>query len=60
MGSARLLCPWGFPGKKTEVSCHSLLQGDFNAMVKGEFNAVKGEFNAKKHSFFFGLNCVVC
>ena len=25
---ARLLCPWGFPGKNTEVGCHSLLQGN--------------------------------
>ena len=24
--SARLLCPWGFPGKNTGVGCHSLLQ----------------------------------
>ena len=22
----RLLCPWGFPGKKTGVECHCLLQ----------------------------------
>ena len=26
---ARLLCPWNFPGKNTEVGCHSLLQGIF-------------------------------
>jgi len=25
--SPQLLCPWDFPGKNTEVSCHSLLQG---------------------------------
>ena len=25
--SARLLCPWGFPGKNTGVGCHFLLQG---------------------------------
>ena len=25
----RLLCPWGFPGKNTGVSCHFLLQGIF-------------------------------
>ena len=24
---ARLLCPWGFPGKKTGMGCHFLLQG---------------------------------
>ena len=26
---ARLLCPWGFPGKNTAVGCHTLLQGIF-------------------------------
>ena len=26
---ARLLCPWGFPGKNTGVGCHALLQGIF-------------------------------
>ena len=26
---ARLLCPWNYPGKKTGVGCHSLLQGIF-------------------------------
>ena len=26
---ARLLCPWGFPGKSTGVDCHFLLQGIF-------------------------------
>ena len=25
----RLLCPWDFPGKSTEVGCHFLLQGIF-------------------------------
>ena len=25
----RLLCPWDFPGKKTGVGCHFLLQGFF-------------------------------
>ena len=29
LGSARLLCPWNFPGKNTEVDCHFLLQGIF-------------------------------
>ena len=23
----RLLCPWDFPGKNTEMGCHALLQG---------------------------------
>ena len=26
---ARLLCPWYFPGKNTEVGCHFFLQGIF-------------------------------
>ena len=26
---SRLLCPWDFPGKDTEVDCHFLLQGIF-------------------------------
>ena len=26
---ARLLCPWDFPGKNTEVGCHFFLQGIF-------------------------------
>ena len=26
----RLLCPWNFPGKNTEVGCHFLLQGHFS------------------------------
>ena len=26
----RLLCPWDFPGKNTEMSCHFLLQGIFS------------------------------
>ena len=25
----RLLCPWDFPGKKTEGDCHAFLQGTF-------------------------------
>ena len=27
--TTRLLCPWNFPGKNTEVSCYFLLQGIF-------------------------------
>ena len=27
LGPTRLLCPWDFPGKNTEVCCHFLLQG---------------------------------
>ena len=29
MAPARLLSPWDFPGKNTEVGCHFLLQGIF-------------------------------
>ena len=29
LSSARLLCPWDFPGKNTGVGCHFLLQGIF-------------------------------
>ena len=29
LSPTRLLCPWDFPGKDTEVGCHSLLQGIF-------------------------------
>ena len=31
--TARLLCPWGFPGKNTGVGCHFLLQG--NLLTQG-------------------------
>ena len=31
--NTRLLCPWGFPGKNTRVSCHFLLQ---NSNMKSE------------------------
>ena len=30
LGSAKLLCPWGFPGKNTRVDCHFFLQGIFS------------------------------
>ena len=29
LSSARLLCPWNFPGKSTGVDCHFLLPGIF-------------------------------
>ena len=29
---ARLLCPWGSPGKNTGVGCHALLQGIMHPM----------------------------
>ena len=33
LSPARLLCPWDFPVKNTEVGCHTLLQGIF--MIQG-------------------------
>ena len=30
----RLLCPWDFPGKNTQVSCHFLLQGIFSTQIQ--------------------------
>ena len=32
--SARLLCPWDFPGKNIGVNCHFLLQGIFLTQIK--------------------------
>ena len=29
LGPTTLLCPWNFPGKRTGVGCHFLLQGIF-------------------------------
>ena len=35
-----LPCPWDFPGKKTEVSCHFLLQGNLpNPRIELESSA---------------------
>ena len=31
--ACQLLCPWDFPGKKTWVGCHALLQGIFLTQV---------------------------
>ena len=30
---SRLLCPWDFPGKSTEVGCHCLLQGSISTFL---------------------------
>ena len=30
---ARLVHPWNFPGKNTEVGCHFLLQGTFLTQI---------------------------
>ena len=29
----RLLCPWDFPGKSTEVGCHCLLQEYYSGLL---------------------------
>ena len=41
---ARLLCPWGVPGKNTEVSCHSLLQGIFQLRDLTCLSCLAGRF----------------
>ena len=51
---ARLLCPWNFPGKNTEVACHFLLQGIF--LTPGlnphllHLPALAGEFSTSEPS----------
>ena len=37
---ARLLCPWDFPGKNTEVGCHFLLQSQGKKYLKTHTDAV--------------------
>ena len=32
--ATRLLCPWDFSGKNTEVDCHFLFQGNFNPGIE--------------------------
>ena len=42
---ARLLCPWHFPGKNSEVDCYFLLQGIFpNPGIEPVFLALASEF----------------
>ena len=38
----RLLCPWNFPGKHTEVGCHFLLQGIFLLQDQTNVSDVSG------------------
>ena len=33
----RLFCPWDFPGKKTRVGCHFLLQGSFPTQGSNQY-----------------------
>ena len=46
----RLLYPWNFPGKNTEVGCHFLLQGIFpiqgsNLLSLLHWHVARGVFN---------------
>ena len=42
---ARLLCPWGFPGKNTGVGCHFLLQGNLpDSGIKPASPELAGKF----------------
>ena len=42
---ARLICPWDFPGKDTEVGCHFLLQGHLpDPGIKPASSALAGGF----------------
>ena len=42
--SARLLCPWEFPGKNTGVGRHFLLQGIILTQIESESTALKVDF----------------
>ena len=42
--SARLLCPWGSPGKNTGVGSYSLLQEIFPTQVSNPVSRTVGEF----------------
>ena len=43
---ARLLCPWGSPGKNTGMGCHALLQGIFR--IEPASPALAGRFVTAK------------
>ena len=42
--TARLLCPWGFPGKNTRVGCHSLLWDLLEPGIKPWSLCIAGRF----------------
>ena len=42
--SARLLCPWNFPGKNTGVGCISLLQGILLTQGSNPVSCIAGRF----------------
>ena len=38
--SAKLLCPWDFPGKSTRVGCYLLLQGVFSNQESNHISCI--------------------
>ena len=42
--SARLLCPWDFPGKNIRVGCHFLLRGSCRPGIEPMSSALAGGF----------------
>ena len=52
---ARLLCPWGSPGKNTGVGCHALLRGIF--LTQGWNPPALSTELARQLSFRGGNNC---
>ena len=49
--SARLLCPWNFPGKNNEVGCHFCLQCIYQTFPKGISRSFL-KYHAVFRSFF--------
>ena len=67
--TARLLCPWDFPGKNTGVSCHFLLQEDLpdpgikpvslaSPALAGRFFTTCATWEARFH--YSGINAQQC
>ena len=60
---ARLLCPWGFPGKNTGVDCHFLLQGNLpkpgtEPLSPARAKFFTGETTEKPHKGVTRKNCL--